>query len=239
MERPTLTDIISRLQSTIALMVRGQIEEQLAQAPARAQSWASGLEKIEKWVQDENLNGYLVREERWLLNKAWGEWNADEMTAAAWRIEGAAVLFHALGRLSLAHDSLSPISAYDVQSCSSLLPPQAELLENARLRSDDDLEHYRKAMGIWRWRARTELQHRRGADSASGEPYAQLIERAANRAAKAGFVTLVDGDFGLHGTAFSKLSESSLRTQATVALERGRAADWLCGQAGWDAPPEL
>ena len=220
-------------------MVRGQIEEQLAQSPARAQSWAGGLEKLEKWVQDEGLTGQMVREERWLLKKSWGEWHVDEMTAVAWRIEGAAVLLHALGKMTLPHDSLHPVSSHDVQSCTSLLPPHAELLDGIRPRLTEDLEHFRKAMGIWRWRARTELQHRRGADAATGEPYEKLIERAALRAAKAGFVTEVNGDFGMHGLPFAKLSENNLRTQATVALERGRAADWLCGQASWDAPAEL
>ena len=239
MERPTSNDIIARLQSTIALMVRGQIEEQLAQNPARAQSWAGGLDRLEKWVQEEGLSPQMVREERSLLNKSWGEWNADEMTAIAWRIEGAAVLLYALGKLALPHDSLQPVASHEVQSCTSLLPPHAELLDGIRPLPPADIEHFRKAMGIWRWRARTELQHRRGADAATGEPYEKLVGRAAARAEKAGFITAVEGDFGLHGLPFAKLSENNLRTQATVALERGRAADWLCGQAGWDAPAEL
>ena len=239
MTRPDLDDIVTRAQCVIGLLVRTQIEEQLAVDPTRAQSWSRALERLEAWLDHECLHPTLVPEERALLGAKWGAWSLDDVSTAAWRIEGLATLFYALGRLPRPDDFVEPVVPDGVYVTPSLLPPRAEIESGAVLRPSEELELFRRVAGVWRWRARTELLHRRGASPTTGEPYQAMVQRAAERAGAANLVSVVTGDFAVEGRPFADISETALRTLASVALERGRAIDWLCGRAPWDAPSEL
>lgn len=241
MEIVSVADVQRRVQCAIALLVRGQIEEHLDRAPERAQTWLGGLLRVATYLEDEELLAACTPEEKALFDAPFGAWSRTDMSAVAWRIEGLAVLLHALGRYSLPRPfgASEPVDAHAVQAVSSLLPGRAELVPGEERPDADELDRLRRTMAIWRWRARSELQHRRGGAPEAGASYEEIVARAARRAAEAGLVVLRDGDLEVHGQAFARISESALFSCATVALERGRAADWLCGKAAWDAPPEL
>lgn len=239
-EAPTPADVVVRAQCVTALLVRAQIEEQLLAAPTTARAWAGALDRLEGWMKGEGLDAALVPEERALLEgRPWGDWTREEASAAAWRIEGLAVLYWALGRFDLDEPGITPVDAEQVQATTSLLPLARELVRGAALRPHAERDRLRRTTGVWRWRARTELLHRRGKGGSGGAAYADLVARAADRAAAAGLMPVGEADFLVGQKPFGDVSETELRTFASVALERGRAADWLCGKAAWDASAEL
>lgn len=239
MPPPSLDEIARRAQCVLGVLVRAQIEEQLASDPTSARGWTKTLERLETWLVHERLEPLLTQEEAALMHAKWGEWAREDMQAAIWRIEGLGVLLWAQSRL----DRLIPFSeaapSDEVLGAMPFLRAAGDVLAGARHRPFEELDRVRRMAGVWRWRAKTELLHRGGVRPATGESTEVLVRRAAENAAKAGFVVVTQGDFDVGGRAYRELDDATLRMLATVALERGRALEWLCGRASWDAPPEL
>lgn len=238
MSTADLAAVVARTQATFALVTRAQVEEQLALGPERAESWTGALDRLERFVDEEGLDPALVDEERVLLALPWGGFPPADVKAATWRIEGLAVLLFALSKLE-ALPAGREVDAEAVHAALPLFAPRSVVEAGARLRPAEELDRLRRSLGVWRWRAKTELIHRQGGAPSSGEDYEAMVARAAERAHAAGLVELVEGDLACGATPFGALSSEALRTLATVVLERGRAADWLCGKAAWDAPPVL
>lgn len=239
MPPPELDDIARRAQCVLGVLVRAQIEEQLANAPDSARQWTKPLERLETWLVNERLDPLLVNEETALMRAKWGEWSRDDISAAVWRIEGLAVLLYASQRLPQVPPFTRAAISDEVFASMPFLGSTGDVLAGARLRPREEIDRLRRVAGVWRWRAKTELLHRGGVRPSTGEPFEAMVRRAAENAGKAGFVTVTDGDFDVEGAPYTALDDAELRSLAAVALERGRALDWLCGRAAWDAPAEL
>ena len=239
MPPPALDELARRAQCVLGVLVRAQIEEQLAAEPTRAREWTKTLERLETWLVNERLEPVLKREEAALMHAKWGEWAREDMQAAIWRIEGLAVLLWAQSKSERLPPFFEAAHSDDVLGSMPFLRALGDVLAGARHRPFEELDRARRMAGVWRWRGKTELLHRGGVRPATGEPTETLVRRAAENAAKAGFVVVTQGDFDVGGRPYRELDDASLRTLATVALERGRALEWLCGRASWDAPPEL
>lgn len=239
MPPPSLDDVVRRAQCVLGLLVRAQIEEQLEAAPEQAHRWTRTLERLETWLVNERLDPLLTREEAALMHAKWGEWAREDLQAAMWRIEGLGVLLWASGRLERLPPFYEAAHSDQVLGAIPFLRAVGDVLAGARLRPPEELDRLRRTAGVWRWRAKTELLHRGGVRPASGEPFEALVRRGAENAGKAGVVLVTLGDFDAGGRPYTSLSDDEVRMIATVALERGRAAEWLCGRGSWDAPPEL
>lgn len=239
MPPPALDDIARRSQCVLGVLVRAQIEEQLAAEPLRARSWTRTLERLETWLVNERLEPQLTPEEAALMHAKWGEWAREDVHAAIWRIESLAVLLWASSRMERLPSFGEPAVSDEVLGAIPFLRALGDVLAGARLRPMEELDRERRSAGVWRWRAKTELLHRGGVRPGNGETAEALVRRGAENAAKAGLVVVNDGDFDVGGRPYRELDDVTLRSLATVALERGRALEWLCGRAQWDAPPEL
>lgn len=239
MPPPSLDELARRAQCVLGVLVRAQIEEQLSADPTRAREWTRTLERLETWLVNERLEPVLTAEEAALMHAKWGEWARDDMQAAIWRIEGLAMLLWAQSRIDRLPPFAEPVPADDVLGAMPFLRALGDVLAGARHRPVDELDRVRRMAGVWRWRAKTELLHRGGVRPANGEPTEALVRRAAENAARAGILVVTQGDFDVDGRPYRELDDATLHTLATVALERGRALEWLCGRASWDASPEL
>lgn len=239
MPPPELDEIVRRAQCVLGVLVRAQIEEQLISAPTSARDWTRTLERLETWLVNERLDPLLTGEELALMRAKWGEWAPEDISAAVWRIEGLAVLLWSASRIERLPPFFEVAPSDDVLGSMPFLRAMGDVLAGARLRSLEDIDRLRRTSGVWRWRAKTELLHRGGVRPATGEAFEVLVRRAAENAAKAGLLAMCDGDFDVGGRPYQSLDDAELRTLAAVALERGRAAQWLAGRAAWDAPAEL
>lgn len=170
----------------------------------------------------------------------------EQQINASWWLEGAAMLAWALGAI----EELPP---FDLQVEPELLgripnPSSLATFRNeARLRPVEELEAARSAAELWNWRSRTrELQQsgftmpeelkKPGMSSLD-----DVVRLTTAHAMQEGTIArAIDGDFGARGKAYGALSDDEWHEVRSVAVERHRALNWLCGRApdnAWDATP--
>jgi len=145
----------------------------------------------------------------------------------------------ALGTLLWALQAIERLPSYDRPF------DPAEVVETAagegRLRGVDELQDERESARLWHWRARTTALQAAG-DIDLPERYAsldQLIAATAMRGSERGLLALpLRGDFPAYGKVYRHLSTAELAEAHSIALERHRALNWLCGQGdSWDDVP--
>jgi hypothetical protein len=111
----------------------------------------------------------------------------------------------------------------------------------ARLRDVEEIAHTRESARLWHWRARTrllaaegELELPPGWQSAE-----QLIAAAALRGHERGLLPApLRGDFPAFATAYGALAPDQFAQTMSIAYERHRALNWLCGQgSNWAETP--
>jgi len=112
---------------------------------------------------------------------------------------------------------------------------------DARLRDPTAIEHTRESARLWHWRARTTLLRADGGLELPGgwQSFEQLIAVAALRGHERGLLPApLRGDFPAFGTGYRGLSRDQHVETLSIAYERHRALNWLCGRAGgWAETP--
>jgi hypothetical protein len=150
---------------------------------------------------------------------------------AAWQAEGLGTLLWALGRLELPPYDL----AFDHDQ---LL---ATALDGATLRPAAEIEQARQTAQLWLWRARTSSLQAGGEVTLPErwQSFDQLIAATAMRAHEQGLLPLpLRGDFPAFGTVYRELSPELRKEAESIAWERQRALNWLCGLGrSWDDVP--
>ena len=159
---------------------------------------------------------------------------------ASWTAESLRVLRWALGNF----EALPP---YDVQ---------AEPLTGFRLLSDDEgprtesklrerreIERARDVAELWHWRSRTRQLQEKGerVELPDGQTLDDVVRVVAMRAAQDGvFPFALDDDFPAFGRAYREARPGQWSQLNSIAMERHRALNWLCGYAPgnrWDETP--
>jgi hypothetical protein len=150
---------------------------------------------------------------------------------AAWQAEGLGMLLWTLRRLEL--------PPYDLAFDHDRL--LATALDGATLRPAEEIEHERQTARLWLWRARTSsLQAGGGVELPERwQSFDQLIAATAMRAHEQGLLPLpLRGDFPAFGKVYRELSPEEHAEAESIAWERHRALNWLCGLGrSWDDVP--
>jgi hypothetical protein len=159
----------------------------------------------------------------------------------SWSMESAECLLWALGYV----ERLPP---YDTQSDLEhlkRLPSDSvvALIRNATLRDADLISKARDVAELWHWRSRTrQLQE-------SGRPVqlpndltlSDVVRMAAEKAAADGvFERAIEGDFPAFGRSYAQLTADEWSEVNSIAMERHKAFNWLCGYAPrnkWEETP--
>jgi hypothetical protein len=150
---------------------------------------------------------------------------------AVWQAEGLGTLLWSLGRIELQpydrpfdHDRLLAIA-----------------LDGATLRSLEEIALARQTAQLWHWRARTSTLQE---DEETELPerwssFEQLIAATAMRAHEQGLLPRpLRGDFPAFGTVYRDLTDEQRAEAGSIAWERHRALNWLCGLGRrWDDVP--
>ena len=150
---------------------------------------------------------------------------------AVWQGEGLGVLLWSLGLVEL--------EPYD-------RPFDAEWLlatptAPGNLRAKPEIEHALETARLWHWRTRTEAL--RAADAlelpGSWDSLEQLVAVAAMRGYERGLLpSPLRGDFPAFGTGYRDLSHEQRAEVISIAYERHRALEWLCGGGrSWTETP--
>lgn len=150
---------------------------------------------------------------------------------ALWQAEGLGTLLWALGRAELPpYDR-----AFDHDRV--LATP----LERANLRPPEELEQARETARLWHWRARTgALLDEDAIDlPARWQSFDQLVAATAMRGHERGLLPRpLRGDFPAFGMVYRELPDEQLAEAESIAWERHRALNWVCGHgSSWDDAP--
>jgi len=160
--------------------------------------------------------------------------------------ESLGCLLWALGRV----ESIPPYDRHcDPHVLLQILPerPVEALAKEARLREFSELEKARSAAERWHWRSRAREIAERGyfeTDEVRQEgslPVADIIRASAEAAFNGGEAPApLRGDFPAFGKPYCDLTPSEWTQAKSIAVERHRALNWVCGMAPdnrWEQTP--
>lgn len=157
--------------------------------------------------------------------------NDPEVIDAVWSGEGLGTLLWAL--------TLVELPAYDTPFDYDALV--AKRIDNPRLRAASEIEQARATAQLWHWRARTTLLQAEGnvALPERWQSFDQLIAATAMHGYDSGLLPLpLRGDFRAFDSVYRHLTPSQHAVTHSIALERHRALNWLCGLGStWEDVP--
>jgi hypothetical protein len=174
----------------------------------------------------------MEAEERSFIEAHTGELAGQVWIEKLWVIESIVCLLWSLGYVS----DLLP---YDRQADRQLMnkfprDPVDTLVRNAILRPRELLEAQRDVAELWHWRSRTRKLQESGYKFAlpGGMTIEKLIRTASAKAALDGVIPAQTGDdFPAFGKAYRDLTRAEYLKATSIAMERHRAFNWLCGLA--------
>ncbi len=198
---------------------------------------ASGLQQhfdqhVEK-IKAAGLWDYFEDIEREFMLAGVFETTMRQRIDASWLAESIMCLLWALGHRE-------QIPAYDQEVDPNLNQfPKGEkardLIRLAALRPQAEIEKQRDWAELWHWRCRTQmlLATKKIPDALpDGTTITEVIRLTAVKAAEEGvFARAIENDFPAFGKAFHDVSEEELSRLTSIAMERHKAFNWLCGYA--------
>ncbi len=177
----------------------------------------------------------LEDKEREFMEAGIFETTTRQRVDASWLAESIMCLLWALGcRTEVApyDQQASPFS----QSDKAQAPDQlTNRIKQAALRPQAEIDTQRDWAELWHWRCRTQmlLTTKKIPDALpDGTTIAEVIRLTAAKAAEEGvFLQPIENDFPVFEKAFREVSEEELGQLTSIAMERHKAFNWLCGYA--------
>lgn len=188
------------------------------------------------WLTEEGLDPFVSDSERHLLNRRIGRLDLEEAEVASWQIEAAAALGWALEIV----DEPPPLDGpVDPAALLALLPSPWDKTRpfraNAELLPEEIIAFERERAELWHWRASVETDRAAASGKDATDLNAAIREVAAEATAAGFFPNPIGNDFPVGGHAYRSMPSETLDALATVATERLRALNWLCGlSAEWN-----
>lgn len=152
---------------------------------------------------------------------------------ASWIIESIACMKWAFGHLE-------QIPRYDKESGKEVIafPPgerAIDLIPKATLRPNSEVDQQRDWAELWHWRCRTRMLLEAGKIPdvlPNGTTMAEVIRLTATAAAEEGaFKSPIGDDFPVFGKPFREMAAEEFSSVTSIAMERHKALNWLCGYA--------
>ena len=113
--------------------------------------------------------------------------------------------------------------------------PEAILTGGHKLRASDLIQKQRDLAELWHWRARTRCLQEEGRMPTvlpGGMTVEQMLRRTSEKAAEEGVIPPpIEGDFPAFGKPYRNLTPTEFSIATSIAMERHRAFNWLCGYA--------
>lgn len=151
----------------------------------------------------------------------------------SWLTESAVCLLWALGYIS----EIPPFDEQADLESTNRLPQESlsVLAKKAALRASDIIQKQRDIAELWHWRSRTrQLQeaNRMPSMPPGNLTVKELLKMTSSEAAKSGDIpSPIRGDFPAYGKAYRDLTREEFASVTSIAQERHRALNWLCGLA--------
>jgi len=179
------------------------------------------------------LWGEMEQRERDFMQSAPTAATQQSLLDITWLAESAVCLLWALGYVA----ELPPYDQEADPKEMKALPQQTLklLVENATLLPADGIMKQRNLAELWHWRSRTRQLQESGKtpdELPKGWTIDQIIQTVATKAAENGsFPALIGNDFPALGKPYRELTPDEFSRLTSIAMERHRAFNWLCGYA--------
>jgi hypothetical protein len=176
------------------------------------------LQKTELWDE-------MEESERMFMEADALEISEQELIDAGWLAEAAACLLWAL-------EYIPELPPYDKRADTELM--KIEFNKRPTMRQLESIKKQRDLAELWHWRARTrQLQETVGPDGGAQVLTVDKILRiTSEKAAESGvFLAPIGDDFPAFDKAYRDLSAEEYSHANSIAMERHRAFNWLCGYA--------
>lgn len=174
----------------------------------------------------------MEEKEHRLLEMSSSEVTQQMLIDASWSVESIVCLLWALGYIT----ALLPYDQQADPESTNNLPaePSQILMKNAILRPHEVVEKQRSLAELWHWRSRTrQLQESNYKFTFPGDKTIEnVIAMASTKAATDGVMpSPIGDDFPAFGKAYRDLTQAEYSQATSIAMERHRALNWLCGLA--------
>jgi hypothetical protein len=172
----------------------------------------------------------VEEDERRFLEAGIDQINPQQRIDAGWRAESITCLHWAL-------KMIPELPSYDQEAGHELvnaLPPISikDLIKQAHLRPKEAIKKQRNIAELWHWRARTRRLQEEGHlfQLPGGYTIEEVIELAAIKGAENGDLPHpIGSDFPAMGKPYRDLSLEEFAILTSIAQERHKALNWLCG----------
>jgi hypothetical protein len=172
----------------------------------------------------------VEEDERRLLQAGIDQISPQQRIDASWLAESIACLLWAL-------KIIPEVPSYDQEASHELvnaLPANSikDIIKQAHLRPQEEIKRQRNIAELWHWRARTRQLQEEGHlfQLPGGYTIEQVIELAALKGAEnADLPHPIGSDFPAMGKPYRDLSFEEFAILTSIAQERHKALNWLCG----------
>lgn len=151
---------------------------------------------------------------------------------ASWLPDSMVCLLWALGLIS----ELLPYHQQANPELTNKLPAEAAdaLMKKANLRPGPEIEKQRDVAELWHWRSRMRQLQESGTKHQlpHGMTLERIVQMASAKAAADGAIpSPIGNDFPAFGKAYRDMAAEEYSQATSIAQERHRALNWLCGYA--------
>jgi hypothetical protein len=197
--------------------------------------------QLGEFLKETGLWSAMSSNERAFMLAPLDQIDAQASRNVSWSMESAECLLWALGYVEWMppYDTQSDVEHLNLSSSDGVVA----LIRSATLRDAGVISNARDVAELWHWRSRTrQLQE-------SGRPVelpkdltlVEVIRMAAAKAAADGlFERVIGGDFPALGRSYAQRTADEWAGVASIAMERHKALNWLCGYAPgnkWEETP--
>jgi len=180
-------------------------------------------------LRESGLWDLLDGKERALLQADPMQLTMQQVVDANWLGESIVCLLWAVGYIG-------EIPKYDHQVARGIMKQFPKDPSNVpKLRPSADIERQRQIAETWHWRSRTRQLLQSGGmpnQLPGGMTLEQMLEKVSAKASEAGdFESPISGDFPAFGKPYRDLTPKEFSITTSIAMERHRALNWLCGWA--------
>jgi len=214
----------------LAELMKGWSKDELSKFIAETQRRSA--DQVQR-LRDSGLWNDMDRPERDLMQAVPPEITKQSLMDANWLAEAIVCLLWALGYVS----ELLPYDEPASPELTNLLPAEsaAVLVKKAALRPADSIRKQRDLAELWHWRARTRQLQESGRMPPvlpGGLTIENVLQMSSARAAENGaFPSAICDDFPLFRKSYRDLTDEEFSAATSIAMERHRALNWLCGYA--------
>jgi hypothetical protein len=173
----------------------------------------------------------IEEDERRFLQAGIDQISPQQRIDASWLAESIVCLLWALQIVP----ELPPYDQEASHESVKMLPAASikDLIKQAHLRPQEEIKKQRDIAELWHWRARTRKLQEEGrlhGQLVGGQTIEQIIEFSASKASENGDLPRpIGSDFPAMGKPYRDLSFEEFAMVTSIAQERHKAFNWLCG----------